>query len=99
MIRQLNLIIALINDPKIVFLDEPTVGMDPRARRKTWEFIGDLKQQDKTIILTTHYIYQHHLQEFQIVYRSWTVYIDLYNKHLFQNFFLPEQKPLLKQHI
>ena len=56
MIRQLNLIIALINDPKIVFLDEPTVGMDPRARRKTWTFIGDLKQQDKTIILTTHYI-------------------------------------------
>jgi len=56
MIRQLNLIIALINDPKIVFLDEPTVGMDPRARRKTWEFIGNLKQQDKTIILTTHYI-------------------------------------------
>ena len=56
MIRQLNLIIALINDPKIVFLDEPTVGMDPRARRKTWNFIGDLKQEDKTIILTTHYI-------------------------------------------
>ncbi len=56
MIRQLNLIIALINDPKIVFLDEPTVGMDPRARRKTWTFIGDLKQQDKTVILTTHYI-------------------------------------------
>ena len=56
MIRQLNLIIALINDPKIVFLDEPTVGMDPRARRKTWNFIGDLKQDDKTIILTTHYI-------------------------------------------
>ena len=56
MVRQLNLIIALINDPKIVFLDEPTVGMDPRARRKTWNFIGDLKQQDKTVILTTHYI-------------------------------------------
>jgi len=56
MIRQLNLIIALINDPKIVFLDEPTVGMDPRARRKTWTFIGDLKQRDKTIVLTTHYI-------------------------------------------
>ena len=56
MIRQLNLIIALINDPKIVFLDEPTVGMDARARRKTWNFIGDLKQDDKTIVLTTHYI-------------------------------------------
>jgi ABC-2 type transport system ATP-binding protein len=56
MLRQLNLIIALINDPKILYLDEPTVGMDPRARRKSWEFIGALKNQSKTIILTTHYI-------------------------------------------
>ncbi len=56
MLRKLNLIIALINNPKIAFLDEPTVGMDPRARRKTWEFIRSLKNQNKTIILTTHYI-------------------------------------------
>ncbi len=56
MVRRLNLIIALINNPKIAFLDEPTVGMDPRARRSTWEYIGSLKNEDKTIILTTHYI-------------------------------------------
>jgi len=56
MLRKLNLIMALISDPKIAFLDEPTVGMDPRARRKTWEFIEALKDQNKTIILTTHYI-------------------------------------------
>ncbi|MFX1572272.1 MAG: ABC transporter ATP-binding protein [Promethearchaeota archaeon] len=56
MIRKLNVLTALIHDPKIVFLDEPTVGMDPRARRKVWEFIGSLKNQNKTIILTTHYI-------------------------------------------
>ncbi|MFX1311664.1 MAG: ABC transporter ATP-binding protein [Promethearchaeota archaeon] len=56
MIRRLNLIIALINNPKIAFLDEPTMGMDPRARRSTWEYIGSLKNEDKTIILTTHYI-------------------------------------------
>ena len=56
MLRKLNLIMALINDPKIAFLDEPTVGMDARARRKTWEFIGSLKGENKTIILTTHYI-------------------------------------------
>ena len=47
---------ALISDPDIVFLDEPTVGMDARARRKTWEYIASLKEQNKTIILTTHYI-------------------------------------------
>jgi len=56
MLRKLNLIIALISNPKIAFLDEPTVGMDARARRKTWEFIGSLKEENKTIILTTHYI-------------------------------------------
>jgi len=56
MMRQLNLLIALISDPEIVFLDEPTVGMDARARRRTWEFIGALKEQGKTVILTTHYI-------------------------------------------
>ena len=56
MLRKLNLIMALINDPKIAFLDEPTVGMDARARRNTWEFIGSLKSEDKTIVLTTHYI-------------------------------------------
>jgi len=56
MLRKLNLIIALISNPKIAFLDEPTVGMDARARRKTWEFIGSLKAENKTIVLTTHYI-------------------------------------------
>ena len=56
MMRQLNLMIALVGDPEIVFLDEPTAGMDARARRKTWEYIGSLKEQGKTVILTTHYI-------------------------------------------
>ena len=56
MLRKLNLIIALIGDPEIAFLDEPTVGMDPRARRATWEFIQSLKAENRTIILTTHYI-------------------------------------------
>jgi ABC-2 type transport system ATP-binding protein len=56
MMRQLNLLMALIGDPEIVFLDEPTVGMDARARRRTWEYIGTLKDQGKTVLLTTHYI-------------------------------------------
>ncbi|MCP5096985.1 MAG: ABC transporter ATP-binding protein [Chloroflexi bacterium] len=56
MMRQLNLLMALISDPEIVFLDEPTVGMDARARRRTWEYIASLKEQGKTVILTTHYI-------------------------------------------
>lgn len=56
MLRQLNLIVALISDPPILFLDEPTVGMDPRVRRTTWEFIKSLRDTNKTVILTTHYI-------------------------------------------
>ena len=56
MMRQLNLLMALVSDPEIVFLDEPTVGMDARARRRTWEYIEALKDQRKTVILTTHYI-------------------------------------------
>ncbi|MFX1265565.1 MAG: ABC transporter ATP-binding protein, partial [Promethearchaeota archaeon] len=56
MLRKLNLMVALISDPKIAFLDEPTVGMDARARRRTWEFIRSLKGEKKTIVLTTHYI-------------------------------------------
>ncbi len=56
MMRQLNLLIAMISDPDIVFLDEPTVGMDARARRKTWDYIAALKEQHKTVVLTTHYI-------------------------------------------
>ncbi len=56
MLRQLSLIISLISDPEILFLDEPTVGMDPRNRRKVWDFLENLTGKDKTIILTTHYI-------------------------------------------
>jgi len=56
MLRQLNLIVALISDPPILFLDEPTVGMDARVRRTTWEFINSLKDTNKTVLLTTHYI-------------------------------------------
>ena len=56
MIRRLSLILALISDPPLVFLDEPTVGMDVKYRRATWDFIVDLKKQNKTIILTTHYL-------------------------------------------
>jgi len=56
MIRQLSLIIALISDPAILFLDEPTVGMDPRNRRKVWDFLQQAKGYEKTMILTTHYI-------------------------------------------
>jgi len=48
--------VALVNDPDLIFLDEPTTGLDPQARRNMWSIITDLKDQGKTIILTTHYM-------------------------------------------
>ena len=54
--QRLLLGIALINDPQIVFLDEPTTGMDPQARQNFWKLIDFIKQQRKTIVLTTHYM-------------------------------------------
>jgi ABC-2 type transport system ATP-binding protein len=56
MVRRISLVMALINDPDIAFLDEPTVAMDVQSRHATWDFIKDLKAQGKTVILTTHYI-------------------------------------------
>ncbi len=53
--RRLNIMMALIHDPEIVFLDEPTLGLDPQARRAIWEYIVQLKGK-KTILLTTHYM-------------------------------------------
>ncbi len=54
--RRLSLILALIHDPQIEFLDEPTVAMDPQSRHAVWDFIRELKKEGKTIILTTHYM-------------------------------------------
>jgi ABC-2 type transport system ATP-binding protein len=53
--RRINLIMALVHDPRIAFLDEPTVGMDPQSRRAVWGVITALKQRHTTVILTTHY--------------------------------------------
>jgi ABC-2 type transport system ATP-binding protein len=54
--QRLLLGVALVNDPKILFLDEPTTGLDPQARRNFWELVERIQQENKTIILTTHYM-------------------------------------------
>ena len=54
--RRLDLGIALIGDPDLVFLDEPTTGFDPQARRAAWEMIRSLRELGKTVLLTTHYL-------------------------------------------
>lgn len=53
-LHRLAVAVALVNDPRVVFLDEPTTGLDPQARRMLWDTVLSLKKQQKTIILTTH---------------------------------------------
>jgi len=55
-LQRLLLAIALVNDPTLLFLDEPTTGLDPQARRNFWELVQSIKARRKTIILTTHYM-------------------------------------------
>jgi ABC-2 type transport system ATP-binding protein len=55
-LRRLDLALALVGDPELIFLDEPTTGFDPAARRTAWDTIRSLKGLGKTILLTTHYL-------------------------------------------
>ncbi len=54
--QRLLLAISLINDPEVLFLDEPTTGLDPQSRRNFWDLVHTIKAQKKTVILTTHYM-------------------------------------------
>ena len=55
-LRRLDFALALIGDPALIFLDEPTTGFDPAARRDAWETVRQLKELGKTVVLTTHYL-------------------------------------------
>jgi ABC-2 type transport system ATP-binding protein len=54
--QRFSIATTLINDPKIIFLDEPTTGLDPQARRNLWDLIKDVRQRGTTVVLTTHYM-------------------------------------------
>ena len=54
--QKLGMALSLVNDPEVVFLDEPTTGLDPQARRAVWEVIRKLKSEGRTVMLTTHYL-------------------------------------------
>jgi ABC-2 type transport system ATP-binding protein len=54
--QRLSLAVALVGDPEILFLDEPTTGLDPQARRQVWDIIADVKARGGTVLLTTHYM-------------------------------------------
>jgi ABC-2 type transport system ATP-binding protein len=54
--QRFSIATTLINKPKIIFLDEPTTGLDPQARRNLWDLIRDIRNQGTTVIITTHYM-------------------------------------------
>jgi ABC-2 type transport system ATP-binding protein len=54
--QRLSIAIGLVNDPQVLFLDEPTTGLDPQARRNLWELVKLIKSKGKTVVLTTHYM-------------------------------------------
>lgn len=54
--QRLSIALALVNDPEVVFLDEPTTGLDPQARRRLWDVVREINSKGKTIVLTTHYM-------------------------------------------
>lgn len=59
--QRLAIALALIHDPQIIFLDEPTTGLDPQARRTLWDIILKLKERGKTVVLSTHYMDEAHV--------------------------------------
>ena len=54
--QRLSMALALVNDPQVVFLDEPTTGLDPQARRNLWDLVREIRSQGRTVVLTTHYM-------------------------------------------
>lgn len=55
-LQRLSIAVALVHNPKVLFMDEPTTGLDPQARRNIWELIQNIKKQGITVVLTTHYM-------------------------------------------
>jgi len=54
--QRLSIAVGLVNDPKVIFLDEPTTGLDPQARRHLWDLVETIKAKGKTVVITTHYM-------------------------------------------
>lgn len=106
--QRFSIIASLVNDPEIVFLDEPTTGLDPIARRQTWEIISKIKAQGKTIVLTTHYMEEAEIlcDRIAIMEKGKIVAIDRTHKLLDQTkhpfkiaFILKKDKPVLIKNL
>ena len=75
--RRVDLALALVGDPRVLFLDEPTTGLDPAARRRTWDAIAHLRERGVAVLLTSHYLDEvQHLADRVIVLRSGRIVAD-----------------------
>lgn len=59
--QRFSIVAALVNDPEVVFLDEPTTGLDPQARRQLWDLVRAIHREGRTVVLTTHYMEEAHV--------------------------------------
>jgi len=86
--QRLSVALALVNDPEIIFLDEPTTGMDPQARRNLWGVIKDLQERGKTLMLTTHYMEEAQIlcDRVAVVDAGKIIALDTPNRLIDQNF-------------
>ncbi|RKX97128.1 MAG: ABC transporter ATP-binding protein [Spirochaetes bacterium] len=86
--QRLLLALAIVNDPEVVFLDEPTTGLDPQARRNFWSLIEKIKKEGKTVLLTTHYMEEAEIlcDEVAIMDQGHIVARDVPKKLLAENF-------------
>ncbi len=79
--QRLSIALALLNDPLILFLDEPTTGLDPQARRNLWDVIANIRDEGRTVVLTTHYMDEayHLCDRIAIVDRGEVIALDTPN--------------------
>lgn len=75
--RKVDVALGLVGDPEILFLDEPTTGLDPAARREMWSTIEGLREAGKTVFLTTHYMDEaQHLSDYIVILRAGSVVVE-----------------------
>jgi ABC-2 type transport system ATP-binding protein len=95
--QRLLLALALINDPVIVFLDEPTTGLDPQSRRKFWTLVNTIKAQGKTIVLTTHYMDEAELLCDELIIMDHGAIIDQGSPQALLDKYLPHKRVCIEQ--
>jgi ABC-2 type transport system ATP-binding protein len=95
--QRLLLALALINDPVIVFLDEPTTGLDPQSRRKFWALVNTIKAQGKTIVLTTHYMDEAELLCDELIIMDHGTIIDQGSPQALLDKYLPHKRVCIEQ--